>query len=50
MDILNALCGLLWPLVAGGVVWVALMAWAVVYSTKETESLDEWMGDFDDED
>ena len=50
MDILNALWGILWPLVAIGVVWVVLMVWGVVYSTKETESLDEWMGDFDDED
>ena len=48
MDVLNALWGLLWPLMAGGVVWVALMVWGVVYSTKENKSLDKWMEDFDE--
>ena len=49
MDILNALWSLLWPLVVPAVLWVGLMVWSVLYSTKETKELDEWMGDLDDE-
>ena len=57
MDILNALWGLLGALLWSFIVvlavpaalWVALMVWGVVFSTKENKSLDKWMEDFDED-
>ena len=47
MDTLNALWGLIWPLVAIPVFWLVMfwLGWAL--SSKDD---DKWQGDYDDED